>query len=81
MAKLLNDIQNEIGGQPGPKCRVEQILQTLGKEDREDLVAALGDPTITGSAIYRALAKRGIKLADHTIHRHRRKDCACGIGR
>lgn len=78
---LLDDIKQATIGTPGPRCRIAQIMLQLSPEDRTDLETALNDPTIYGSAIYRVLVNRGFQVQDHTIHRHRRKDCACGLGR
>lgn len=78
MGKLFEDIRHQNVSQPGPKCRVAIVMSALSKSDQADLQKAIDDPAITGTAIYRALLAHGYKLGDHTIHRHRRKDCSCG---
>ena len=59
------------------RCGVALALEGLGDGEREQLAAALADPMIRHSAIERWLARRGIKVADKTINRHRDGRCAC----
>jgi hypothetical protein len=62
----------------GPRCSVAVMAGTLDTADADDFAAALADPTITASAIYRALAMRGHHLGADAIRRHRTGVCACG---
>lgn len=62
----------------GPKCGVKIALGKLGKADAEDLVKVLGDEAVPASVISRAVTEAfGIKLAQATIQRHRRRHCLC----
>ena len=74
---LLDEI-NANRQRTGTTCSVETVMAALDKKDRADLEAALADFGVTGSAIARALQARGHKVTQHTIQRHRRKDCTCG---
>jgi hypothetical protein len=58
-------------------CSVPAVLASLSDEDAADLRAAFADPTITGTAIERALVARGIHLRSSTIRRHRSRGCLC----
>lgn len=62
---------------PRSRCSVPVVSATLSKEDAADLAAAIADPSITGSAIEKALQRRGVRLPAPSILRHRRKDCQC----
>jgi hypothetical protein len=52
-------------------------LASLSEDDAADLRAALADPTITSSAIERALSNRGVHLRASTMRRHRTRGCLC----
>lgn len=73
---LLDDFKNE-GVRPRVRCQVTVILDTMSKGDAADLRAALADITVTGAAIERVLGRRGVKLSQNSITRHRRKECTC----
>lgn len=73
---LLDEFKNE-GVRPRRKCGVAILLDILSEQERDDLRIALGDPVITASAIMRVLERKGHKLPDGTITRHRRKECSC----
>jgi hypothetical protein len=62
---------------PKATCSVPGVLASLSEDDAADLRAALADPTITGTAIERALTNRGIHLRSSTIRRHRSRGCLC----
>ena len=73
---LLDDFKNE-GTRPRVRCQVAVTLEIMPKSDAADLRAALDDLTVTAAAIERVLQRRGVKLSQSTITRHRRKGCAC----
>ena len=62
------------------KCIVGNLIATLDADDREELVAAIADPNIQSSKIVIALKRRGYKMSDKSMWKHRRKECACDIG-
>ena len=59
-------------------CTMGLLIDRLDDEDRAELATYLGDPAVTSTAISRALRKSGHALADCTVRRHRRGECACG---
>lgn len=61
----------------GPTCTLALLMDDLPDDLREQVRAALDDPTINGEAIARALQNRGYKMRGSTVQRHRRKACAC----
>lgn len=73
---LLDDFKNE-GVLPRVRCQVAVTLEQLPKPDAADLAAAVADLTVTAAAIERVLQRRGVKLSQATITRHRRKGCNC----
>ena len=73
---LLDDFKNETV-KPRHQCGVALLLIKLADDEANDLRTALLDPTITAAAIMRVLDRKGHKLSDGTITRHRRKSCQC----
>lgn len=74
---LMGDIR-AAGVVNGPRCSVAVMADRLDDADAADLAAAIADPTVTASAIWRALAMRGHHLGADAIRRHRNGVCACG---
>jgi hypothetical protein len=70
---------DEVRAYAAPKatCSVPGVLASLPEDDAADLVAALADPTISGTAIERAMIARKIHLRSSTIRRHRNRGCLC----
>jgi hypothetical protein len=62
------------------KCIVGNLIATLDADDREELVAAIADPNIQSSKIVVALNRRGHKVSDKSMWKHRRNECACDFG-
>lgn len=73
---LMDDFKAE-GTRPRNKCRVALIREQLTPDEAADLDVALQDPVITAAAIERVLERKGHKLPQGTVTRHRRKDCSC----
>ncbi len=73
---LLDDIKNN-GKRTGGLCSFQALFKELSKADRDDLLTALADMTITSSAISRALVANGHNIKRDTVQRHRRGDCSC----
>ncbi|MFZ5863028.1 MAG: hypothetical protein ACOYXR_09340 [Nitrospirota bacterium] len=62
----------------GPPCSMSVILAALSDKDRDVLLAALQDRTVTNPQISRVLEREGHNIAAHTIGNHRRGSCSCG---
>jgi hypothetical protein len=59
-------------------CKVRRILESLDKDDRKLLEAAMADRTKwTSYGLSRALAERGIDIKADTLAVHRRGECSC----
>ena len=60
-------------------CVVASIVKTLKGQDLDDLLAAIGDSTITHVAIAKVLRNRGhdVDKAGKQVARHRRRECQC----
>lgn len=65
-------------GRQGPNCGVGIMLATVVPSYRDDVQAALDDPTIYSTVIAEILAQDGIDIAYESIQRHRRGRCMCG---
>ena len=61
----------------GPRCTVAVILDELTPEDAAALRAAFSKQAFTAAAIARTLRKRGHRITDGTVQRHRKGECSC----
>ena len=69
---------HELGKPKRLKCSIVAALEQLGSDgERALLRAALADRSIRHTAVEAWLARRGIKLADSTVARHRAGRCSC----
>lgn len=59
----------------GPACQVCSLLDVLDDADRESLLSALVDFSLSGEAISRALLAEGHDIQGQTVQRHRRRRC------
>lgn len=60
------------------KCLVTKVAESLDKDDAKILNDALADQgKWSSNALSEALGKRGVKLGDSTIRKHRDKMCLC----
>jgi hypothetical protein len=75
---LLDEIQQL--NEPTKSCIVGNLIDALDDDDRKELLAAIDDPNIQSSKIVIALKRRGYKMSDKSMWKHRRKECACDIG-
>lgn len=75
---LLDDVKKNNGG-PGAKCRMGIALADMPDDLRAETVEvlALSPDQAQHRAIAHALKTRGFTVSNHTISRHRRKECAC----
>ena len=69
----------ESDARPGPDCSVSRMLVALEAKDASlaDQVRAAIDGPFTATAISRELHRRGYRISDQTISRHRRRICRC----
>lgn len=61
----------------GGRCETGLLLDRLGEPDRSELLEALTDETVEGSALSRALKGRGVYISQYSLQRHRRGACRC----
>lgn len=62
-------------------CRIGKLLTSLEAADQVILKAALEDiDQWPANTLSKALAERGLTVADGTISKHRRNLCACQRG-
>ena len=78
MPGILDDIKTE-NVRARITCPIGVALATLEGADRDGLVAALADATITSAAIARVLTKRGYATAKDGkgVASHRSGRCSC----
>ena len=73
---FLDEAKAEAQLRNGPRCSVAVLY-----EDHADLEADLrtlfADSDVTTAAIWRALHKRGISIAEKNLNRHRKGLCLC----
>lgn len=59
-------------------CNYAELLKSLEPKDQEILEAAMADEkTWSAYGLHAALKKRGIRLNDKAIAKHRAKECSC----
>lgn len=58
-------------------CATKVLLNKLEKKDQEILIAALANEAWAAKALARELTNRGLKISDHSLLRHKRKECSC----
>jgi hypothetical protein len=76
----MDDIAEERDASAVNRCPVNRARETLSDADFADLMAALDDSAIPGTAIQRALAKRIPNVGIHGLNAHRNGTCACARG-
>lgn len=68
MGTLLESIKKET-----PKRRkIDNLLDALDEKDRKDLMEAFADPSITTTAIFAALKKRGMNVTYGMLYIYRK---------
>lgn len=60
-------------------CKVKLVKAVLNESETKVLDEALADPNLPSAAISRALKSEGYSVSLHSIGRHRRGDCNCGV--
>lgn len=74
MGELADEIRNH-STTPSGLTRIDMVLAQLSPEDRDDLLAALGDVTVAPSAIVAVLRRRGIQLHRDRVRWYREDRC------
>lgn len=74
---LLDEIK-QAQPQVGGRCSVPTLLDSLPKDDRVDVEAALADISIPATVIAKVLANHGHRIGSTSLQRHRRGACLCG---
>lgn len=72
---LADALAAEMARGHAKRCYVCTMLDTLPPEDAKALVAALGDKRLSNVAITRALNSEGHTVYQHSVGRHRRREC------
>ena len=60
-----------------PKCRVVTVAESLSKEEKEIVLAAVMNLDWSINGLGKALRSRGVILSREVLERHRQKRCAC----
>jgi len=74
MGKLLEQIEATPVNTGGFKSSVDLAIQSMQGEDREDLVCALRNPTISASVISQVLKENGCDISRTAILRWRNRE-------
>lgn len=74
MGKLLKQIEATPVNGGGFKSTVDLAIQSMQGEDREDLVCALRNPTISPSVISQVLKENGCEITRNAILRWRNRE-------
>lgn len=74
LKEALSEVSTEEYG-----CKVKILKTKLNKEDLIVFESVLKDPVVTTASISRALKKEGFSISVHSLGRHRRGDCNCGV--
>jgi hypothetical protein len=69
---LLNEIKQQQTQPSGRIPMIVQIIESLNEEDRNDLLEALDDTSLSAAGIARALTNRGHKINASAINGYRR---------
>lgn len=74
MGKLLQQIEATPVNTGGKESTVDLAIQSMQGEDREDLVCALRNPTISASVISQVLRDNGCEVSRNAIVRWRNRE-------
>ena len=74
MGKLLKQIEETPVNTGGFKSSVDLAIQSMQGEDRDDLVCALRNPTISASVISQVLKENGCEITRTAILRWRNRE-------
>jgi hypothetical protein len=71
MGKLLNQIEATQVNHGGHKSTVDLMITTMQGEDKDDLLCALRNPTISPSVLVQVLKDNGFQINRNAIMRWR----------
>lgn len=74
MGKLLKQIEETPVNTGGKQSTVDLAIQSMQGEDREDLVCALRNPTISASVISQVLQDNGCQITRNAVVRWRNRE-------
>ena len=74
MGKLLKQIEATPVNTGGFQSTVDLAIQSMQGEDREDLVCALRNQTISASVISQVLKENGYEVSRNAINRWRNRE-------
>jgi hypothetical protein len=74
MGKLLKQIEATPVNAGGKQSTIDLAIQSMQGEDREDLVCALRNPTISASVISQVLQDNGCEITRNAIVRWRKRE-------
>ena len=74
MGKLLKQIEATPVNTGGVQSTVDLAIQSMQGEDREDLVCALRNPSISASVLSQVLQDNGCSVARNAIVRWRNRE-------
>jgi hypothetical protein len=74
MGKLLKQIEATPVNSGGFQSSVDKAIETMSKDDAEDLVCALRNPTISASVISQVLKDNGLEINRNAILRWRNRE-------
>ena len=58
-------------------CKVRTLMESLDAKDKEILKKALEDPNWPHIRLAAELTKRGLKISEHPLRKHRIGGCSC----
>lgn len=59
-------------------CVFHRVMAAGDAEDREAVTALVNSDT-THSDVARQMTAAGVFMSEHTVRRHRRRDCTCSL--
>lgn len=61
------------------KCTIGRAIETLTPDEQAKVIAALVEPDITTSSIFRWFMKRDCAVAESSLRKHRTQVCSCRV--
>jgi hypothetical protein len=74
MGKLLKQIEATPVNAGGKQSTVDLAIQSMQGEDRDDLVCALRNPTVSPSVLSQVLKDNGVTVTRNAIQRWRNRE-------
>jgi len=73
----LSEFESYIGRNHQNRCKLGRSLDMLNDEEQELFQAALRATHLTTRALEKWLSKRGLRLSESTVKKHREGSCCC----